>query len=93
MSATEYDVGDRVTIQATFTDENSVLTDPDTVQLEIKNPAGTVTTPSVSNPSTGVYEGSVLFDADGLWWYRWEGTGTVDAAEEGSMSVRESQFP
>ena len=42
---------------------------------------------------TGVYRGDVDIDVAGLWWYRWQGTGTVVEAEEGSFGVRRRRVP
>ena len=58
--ANSYDVGDRVRISVSFTDDQQQDADPTTVVGKVKDPSGNVTTPSVSNPSTGQYH----FDVD-----------------------------
>ena len=86
-----FDIGDRVRITATFTDLAGAVADPTTVALTVKAPDGTLTSPSNSKDSTGVYHADVNPDASGTWWYRWTGTGALVAAEEGTFSVRQRQ--
>lgn len=79
------DIGDVVTVSTTVLVEG-VLTDPDTVTLTVTDPAGTDTTPSVANPSVGVYEANVPVTAAGRWTYVWV-TDTPDSAEHGYFDV------
>ena len=52
--------GDRITLEATFKDENGDLYAPDSITLNIFDPANglddTITEGSMTNPSTGVYQ-------------------------------------
>lgn len=60
------------TLRSTWEDENG---DPTvaTVSFAILTPAGDIETPSVLNPSTGVYETIVSFDQPGNWYWEWTG--------------------
>lgn len=72
----EYYEGDTITLQATFRDIAGDLVDPSSVTLYVEDPSGTITEPSPSNPSVGVYQAEVDLDAAGWWNYRWEGVTT-----------------
>lgn len=97
--ANAYDVGDLVRISATFANVSGVNADPTTVKAKFKNPAGTVTTYTYGTDvqlvkdATGKYHVDISITSNGEWWYRWEGTGAVQAAEENDFVVRKSQFP
>ena len=82
-----YDVGDTVIMHTEFRVAD-VLTDPTAVVCQLKDPAGTLTTPSNSKISTGIYEASVDVATAGTWRFRWTATGTVKAAEESWFLVR-----
>ncbi len=95
-TANTYDKGDGVTLEATFT-VGSVLTDPTTVTLKVKDPDGTITTytytgGTVTKTSTGLYTKTITVSNDGAWYYRYEGTGAVQAAGEVMFKVRKSEF-
>lgn len=99
--ATTYDIGDRVHLTASFTDNAGAAADPTAVSLKIKNPAGTVTTytyagGAITKDSTGEYHMDYTIPSDaasvGGWLARFEGTGSVVAAEETAFSVRASGF-
>ena len=98
MRLNEYDIGDGVTLSAAFATKAGVATDPTTVTVRVKNPAGTVTDyvygtdEEVVRDSDGAFHLDVLVDASGTWYYRCAGTGAVQAAAEGSFTVRSSQF-
>ena len=89
-----YDVGDQVTLQATFRNTAGVLTNPTTTTLKYKDPSGNVTTVNdgdITSVSTGVKSYNVIIDEAGQWWYRFSGAGAVVAAEEQSFNVRPQQ--
>jgi hypothetical protein len=75
-----------------------VATDPTTIKLKFKTPAGVVTTytygvdAQVVRSGTGVYYFDLSFTTHGEWWYRAEGTGAVEEAFEKYLNVRNSQF-
>jgi hypothetical protein len=91
-----YDKGDLVRLTATFTNSAGVATDPTVVLCRVKSP--TTTTIYTYNPgaivkdATGVYYIDVSVSAVGQWWYRWEGAGTVEQADEGAFIVEASAF-
>lgn len=95
--ANEYDIGDLVRIQGTFTDADSVAFDPDVVTVKHKDPSGnTATSTSATNPSVGVYTVDVTVDESGIWYYRFEGTtsgGAYQGGEESYFVVARSEFP
>lgn len=85
--ANTYDVGDRVKIQGSFTDANGTAADPTAVAVKVRDPSGNVSTytyalSQVTKQETGVYYMYVTIDEAGEWWYRFEGTGAVIAADE-----------
>ena len=94
-----YEVGDLVRLTATFTNTSEVVTDPTTVTCLVKlryvigSTATTYTYPAtIIKDSTGVYHVDVTPTTEGIWDYRWVGTGTVQAAAEGAFNVPESAF-
>ena len=91
MTRNEYDVGDSIRLSAVFT-QNSIHADPTSVVATHKDPSGNETTPAVSNPNAGHYFIDVSIDEEGTWWYRFAGTGAVEAAAEGTFNVRATQF-
>lgn len=92
MAINTYDKGDQVRLIGTFKDITGSVTDPTVVTVRVKNPLGTVTTPAATQESPGVYHVDVTLDESGTWWYRFEGTGAVVAAEETAFNVRDSHF-
>lgn len=99
MSTTsEYEVGTEVRLTVTFRNFEGVVTDPTAVALQIKEPDGVLTAyayppaGTITKVSAGVYAAQVLLDKSGPWLYRWEGTGAVNAAREGTLIVDESEF-
>ena len=96
MAINTYDKGDSVKLQATFTID-SVNTDPTTIVLKVKNPAGTsiaytYLAAEITKSANGIYYKEISVTDDGMWYYRWEGTGNLLAASEHSFKVRSSEF-
>lgn len=90
-----YDIGDVVTVTATFLNRQGASADPTDVVCRIKDPEGLVTTVAMAdlaNPVVGEWEHDVAATKAGKWHYRFEGTGAVTAASEGVFAVRESAF-
>lgn len=77
---------------------NGVATDPDTIVLKVSNPSGVKTTytygvgQTIVRDGVGQYHADILLNQTGRWWYRWEGTGAVQAAAEQMMYVAETAF-
>lgn len=89
MADNRYQVGDLVPLEATFRNTAGVATNPTGVTLTVRAPDGTVTTPTPTNPSTGVYHFDLAASQAGLYWYTFKGTGTVTAADRNSFYVEE----
>lgn len=83
-----YDIGDRVTLDVTFTNAGGTATSPTTVTLQVTPPGGTATTVSNSAGATGVYTATYDPTVAGIHYYRWAGTGALVVAEEGQFHVR-----
>lgn len=69
-------VGESRTVTATFRVEDGSLVDPSNVDLTVIDPSGVTSSPATANPSTGVYTATVVFDEEGIWYWRWEGETT-----------------
>jgi hypothetical protein len=87
-----YDVGDGVRATWTARDLAGAVASPTTVVAKLKDPAGTVTTPTPTQSGTGVYYVDITLNAEGRWYVRFEGTGAVISAAERQIRVRDSQF-
>lgn len=93
-----YDVGDQIELSVVFTTAEGAAADPTVVTVQIKDPAGNVTTleygesEQVERDETGVYLLDLVADQPGVWAYRWAGTGALTAAAEGTFNVRRSAF-
>lgn len=93
-----YDNGDVVRLNMEFTDNDTGdFVDPTTVTAKVKDPIGAisnyvVTGGQIIRDSLGKFHLNVEPTIQGVWAYRFEGTGSNKAAEESSFQVRESQF-
>lgn len=93
-----YDKGDLVKCSGAFTDSDGNAIDPTAVVFKVKDPSGTVTTytygedDELVRDSAGNYHVNVDADEMGLWYYRFESTGTGQAADEGYFRVSTSEF-
>jgi len=95
-----YTAGSLVRLTAEFTDLAKAPTDPTTVLFSYRNPDGVITRHSWSGvDGVIVQDGTGLFHADipqpvisGVWYYRWEGTGAVDAAGEHKFYIEQSRL-
>lgn len=91
-----YDIGDTVELAGDFTDLDGTPADPDAVTLSIKAPDGTVTEieqGDLSSGDTGSWTYLYSPDQAGLYWYRFQGVGSVEAAEEKVFRVRRRHVP
>src|SRR5260221_11656556 len=86
-----------VRVSSEFT-VSSVDTDPTTVKCFYKDPNGVVTmlTYGIDNAhardSTGKYHVDIFTSVVGTWWYRFEATGSVIAANEAELVISLSQI-
>ncbi len=93
-----YTIGQMVRVTATFNDSSGMETNPTSVVAKYRSPNGAVTSlvygtdADVVRDSTGIYHIDLLLNAEGVWHYRVEGTGTVTAAAEGWLTAAESEF-
>lgn len=93
-----YDKGDIVQVTGAFTNAAAAPQDPTAVVFRMVNPAGTVTSYTFGvdgqlvKDSVGNYHVDVDASVEGVWHYRWESTGTGQAAEEGQFTVDDSRF-
>lgn len=99
MATIYFDVGDLVRADVTFTNSAGNVADPTTVSVIYTSPSGTTTTKTyitdseVVKDSTGKYHIDITIDEAGMWYYRWEGTGTLVAAVESFIAVRRNRVP
>lgn len=91
-----YDRGDVVRLSSAFTDINGTAADPSGVTLRLKQPDATVSVYSypgtLSKDGTGVYHYDVSILQSGDYFYRFEGTGAVQAASESVFHVYKSNI-
>jgi hypothetical protein len=90
-----YDRGDVVRLSANFTDMSDNAADPDSVTLRVKQPDATVTVyvypgGDIVKDGTGQYHYDLPIADSGDWYYRYEGTGAVQAAAENLFHVYKS---
>ena len=75
-----------------FTNTAGVAADPTNVTLSVEKPDGTTTSytyaaATVSKEAIGKYYKDLAPDQSGIWFWRWVGTGGVQAASQGSFFV------
>ena len=89
-----YDIGDSTRFQSVFTVDGTAQ-NPTAVFLFVKRPSGTTdsyVTGDLTNSATGTFYLDDTLDETGIWYYRFESSGTVIAADEGSFIVERSEF-
>lgn len=79
-----YDIGDRRTFTAKFTDTETppAPKNPTTVTVSIRNPDGVVTNPVAANPAVGTFTVDFEFAIPGRHIINFLGDGAVNAAKE-----------
>ena len=98
LTVNTYDIGDSIRCTITFATTAGVPTDPTTVTFKYRDPSGNEVTwvfgvdPEVIKDDTGDYHADVTLDEDGLWYYRWEGTGALIGAAEHGWYARRSEI-
>jgi hypothetical protein len=78
------DVGDRLNLRHLVYDSSGTLTDA-TVALSVTDPAGAVTTPSVTHTSLGTYDAAFTLTSAGPWAWKWTVSGTVVDVDYGEV--------
>ena len=86
----EINPGDLVRIAGSFTNAAGAAADPTSVTLRVRCHADSVYTTEITNDSVGSYHYDYTVPSIGkakrrTIYYRWEGTGAVQAVEEGSF--------
>jgi hypothetical protein len=95
MSINTYDIGDQTILRGTFTNSDGEVTDPTTVQVLVRTPAGTETTydgDDITRDSEGIYSFEYQMTERGTYHYRWIGSGALVCAGEGYLKVKPSNF-
>jgi hypothetical protein len=98
MTGRTYYPGDAVTLQATFTSIAGTNADPTTVALKVEDPGGTITTYTyadldITKTAAGVFQYVLSLTLAGRYWYRWAGTGSVQAVSpDQPITVQPSRF-
>jgi len=99
MAPSTYDVKDIVRVTGKFSTASgsTAYKDPSKVYFHKETPDGTVTTYTVTPPSTsatiirsttGEFYVDILTTSSGRYEYRWTSTGTLAASQEGGFLVR-----
>lgn len=75
-----------------FENAAGALADPTEVKLYVVDPEGVrstyvYTSDQLTRASTGKYNKSFVVNKGGYWHWRWEGTGAVEAEDEGRFYV------
>lgn len=81
-----------VKLKVEFRNEAKELVNPTTVIFYVRDPNGLITTPAPVNDSTGIWHATITVGISGLWYYRAEGSGALEAAAEATFVVDETQF-
>lgn len=89
--ANQFFIGQQIKIRLVFRNQAGQIINPTAVTAKVKNPDGTVTTPTASLVDGG-YEASITPTMAGRYYVRGEGSGTPAVAVEGSFDVRVSNF-
>lgn len=86
------EVGTLVQLRNIAKDVDGTPTNVPTLILSVTDPAGTVTTPAVTNTGAGgLYTASLTVTSGGTWLYRWTASGAVIDVVSDQLSVTTSQ--
>jgi hypothetical protein len=91
---TNYIVGDKPTLKATFKNSSDAVGDPTAVVFVIKEPDGTRTTytygtdAEITNPSVGVYQVAWEITQRGHHQFTFDGSGSLEAVGDGEFEAR-----
>jgi hypothetical protein len=87
-----YLIGNTIQIPVYLRNAAGVLVDGATVALVVQDPTGAETSYPGIHVSTGNYNATFAVNTAGTWFWRWNFTGSVVAAVEGSFTVEASQL-
>lgn len=85
-----FDIGDTAHIAIVFANLLGQPTNPTVVTLTIQAPDNSTSTPAPTNDSAGNYHYDLAITQSGIYRFKWQGTGTVAAVEEGEIAVKPS---
>lgn len=87
------DIGDKIKLTGTLTDVSGTPITDATVVFRVITPDNTEIAAALATlEGSGVYTGIVSITQSGTWKYRFEATGTAEAAEESAFTVKKSDF-
>lgn len=93
MSLREYTSGNELVFTATFTDPATKKgVNPTDVLLKLRDPDGIETDIRGVGVGLGQFTATFTPVLAGIWSYRWQGTGAVVAAREGSFTITATDF-
>jgi hypothetical protein len=99
MSVNVYDKGDLLRITGTFTNASNAAIDPTVVLFKYRNPAGTSTTltygvdAALVKSATGIYYVDLDMSSSGVWYAKFQSTGTGQAAAiDTQITINDSVF-
>lgn len=85
----EYSIGEEVILTVKFRNRLGVPTDPVTVEGAVKPPnTAAIEVDFTPTGITGEWEAVFMPTIEGKHWWRAQGTGTVDTAEERAFKVK-----
>jgi|SRR6516225_5925474 hypothetical protein len=92
-----YDYGSPVTLSVAFTDPTQTPpapVDPTTVKLRVLDPSNTeqIITQNFVHPAVGSFSFGIVCLLAGVWFYRWEGSGNIDAVADSLFVITSTKF-
>ena len=93
-----YDFGSPVALSVNFLDPSQtppVPIDPTTVKLRVLDPNNAeqvITQSSFVHPSVGQFNFTVTCLVAGVWFYRWEGSGNIEAVADSLFVITSTKF-
>jgi hypothetical protein len=97
MTMNNYDAGSSVTLAVSFLDQSqtpAVPINPVTVTLRVLDPNNNeqVITTGFTNPNVGQFSTTIDCSVPGVWFYRWEAAGNIDAASDNLFVINSTPF-
>ena len=99
MSINTYTKGQLVPVTGLFEEADGDDVDPSTVTLRVLSPSGINTVyiyggspDTIDKDSVGNYHVDINANEIGDWFYKWESTGSGQAAQEGQFMVQPDHF-
>jgi hypothetical protein len=97
MSMNNYDAGSTVTLSVSFLDQTQTPPapiNPVTVTLRVLDPNNNeqIISTGFTNASVGQFSTTIDCLTPGVWFYRWEAGGNIDAASDNLFVVNSTPF-